>query len=193
MIGRLPVVPTVLVLVAVGVMIRLGLWQLERRDEKAAMLAHYEAAASDQSVVRWPVDEQGVADLLYRRARVVCDTVGATSAIAGQGADGEAGLAITANCLTDGGQNVMVVLGWSREPLVPEWEGGEVAGVIAPGPRLVADPPQAGLAANAVPDPSAIPNNHLSYAVQWFFFALTALVIYALAVRKRLAGGAEPR
>ena len=30
-----------------------------------------------------------------------------------------------------------------------------------------------------------IPNNHLSYAVQWFLFALTALVIYVLAVRKK--------
>jgi surfeit locus 1 family protein len=37
--------------------------------------------------------------------------------------------------------------------------------------RLVADPPLAGLAANAAPDPSDIPNNHLAYAVQWFLFA----------------------
>ncbi|NBO00626.1 MAG: hypothetical protein EBV21_04095 [Betaproteobacteria bacterium] len=35
---------------------------------------------------------------------------------------------------------------------------------------------------------SDLPNNHLSYAVQWFLFAFVALVIYALAVRKRLAG-----
>ena len=60
-------------------------------------------------------------------------------------------------------------------------------GVVAPGPRLVADPPLAGLQANARPDPSDIPNNHLSYAVQWFLFAATALVIYAIALRKRLA------
>ena len=31
-----------------------------------------------------------------------------------------------------------------------------------------------------------MPNNHLAYAVQWFLFALTALVIYAIALRKRL-------
>jgi cytochrome oxidase assembly protein ShyY1 len=66
-------------------------------------------------------------------------------------------------------------------------------GVVAPGPRLVADPPLAGLAANARPDPSDIPNNHLSYAVQWFLFAVTALVIYLLALRKRLAGRAPRR
>jgi surfeit locus 1 family protein len=61
-----------------------------------------------------------------------------------------------------------------------------VRGVIAPGPRLVADPPLAGLEANAIPDPSQIPDNHLSYAVQWFLFAGAALVVYVLALRKRL-------
>ena len=53
--------------------------------------------------------------------------------------------------------------------------------------RIIANPPLAGLSANAVPDPSDLPNNHLAYAVQWFLFALTALVIYFLALRKRLA------
>ena len=28
--------------------------------------------------------------------------------------------------------------------------------------------------------------NHLSYAVQWFLFALIAIVIYGLAVRQKL-------
>ena len=85
------------------------------------------------------------------------------------------------------------MLGWSRNPEVPVWSGGTVIGIIAPGPRLVADPPLAGLQANARPDPADLPNNHLSYAVQWFLFAGVALVIYALAVRKRLAGDVPPR
>ena len=91
----------------------------------------------------------------------------------------------------------VVVLGWSRDPAPRTWSGGEVAGVIAPGgdagPRLVADPPLAGLAANARPDPANIPNNHLAYAVQWFLFAAVALVIYAIAVSKRLADPARRR
>ena len=41
------------------------------------------------------------------------------------------------------------------------------------------------LSANARPDPNDIANNHLAYAVQWFFFAFVALVIYAIALRKR--------
>jgi surfeit locus 1 family protein len=38
-----------------------------------------------------------------------------------------------------------------------------------------------------VPPPELDEGPHLGYAVQWFLFALVALVIYALAVRKRLA------
>ena len=39
---------------------------------------------------------------------------------------------------------------------------------------LVADTPPAGLAANGTPDLGAVPNNHLAYAGQWFFFAAVA-------------------
>jgi cytochrome oxidase assembly protein ShyY1 len=31
-----------------------------------------------------------------------------------------------------------------------------------------------------------MPNNHLAYAVQWFLFAAIALIIYIIAVRRRL-------
>jgi surfeit locus 1 family protein len=51
--------------------------------------------------------------------------------------------------------------------------------------RLIAETPQAGLEPLAPPDPGDLPNNHLAYAVQWFFFAATALVIYVLALRRR--------
>ena len=41
---------------------------------------------------------------------------------------------------------------------------------------------------SAVGKPSGadVPNNHLAYAVQWFIFAAAALIIYILAVRRRL-------
>ncbi len=42
-----------------------------------------------------------------------------------------------------------------------------------------------GLQPTADPDPSGIPNNHLSYAVQWFLFAGIALIIYAVALWQR--------
>jgi surfeit locus 1 family protein len=82
-----------------------------------------------------------------------------------------------------------VQAGWSRDPTPPQWDGGPVSGLIAPNSegfaRLIVDPPIAGLEASAAPDPADLPNNHLAYAGQWFFFALTALVIYVLAIRRR--------
>ena len=51
---------------------------------------------------------------------------------------------------------------------------------------LIADTPAPGLRASAVPSADNTPNNHLAYAVQWFLFAAAALLIYFLAVRRRL-------
>ena len=186
LVRRLPVLPTVVVLIAVGIMIRLGFWQLDRMEEKEALLEHYAAADGGEILVAWPDNENEAEERLYRRTRLNCASVGSRSAISGKNARGETGLAQVATCnIADGGK-ALVALGWSREPAAMEWQGGRVTGIIAPGPRLIADPPLAGLEANAKPDPRDIPNNHFAYAVQWFLFAFVALVIYALAVRKRL-------
>jgi len=188
MLQRLPVVPTLLVLTAVGVMIALGFWQIGRLHQKEALLARYHSAVSAGAEAAWPHDPGKSDAVLYRRTHVRCVEVRGLSSIAGRNRQGEAGLAQSADCRLANGGEALVILGWSREPKSPDWQGGEVSGIIAPGPRIVADPPLAGLEANARPDPSEIPNNHLSYAVQWFLFAATALVIYALALRKRLRG-----
>ena len=183
---RIPILPTLLVLTAVGVMIWLGFWQLQRLSEKESLLAHYAAAQKSNAEVVWPKGEAAEKDLLYRHARIDCAGVADRSSMAGRSAAGESGMAQTAQCVLADGSKALVVLGWSRLPMADgDWNGGTLHGVIAPGPRLVAVPPVAGLEANAVPDPSEIPNNHFAYAVQWFFFAATALVIYALALMKR--------
>jgi cytochrome oxidase assembly protein ShyY1 len=192
MIRRLPVIATLVVLAAVAVMLRLGFWQLERKAEKESLIARHVATQGLSAEVPWPAAAQAE-QALYRRARLVCAEVMGRTAIAGLNVAGESGQAQVADCRLADGRTARVVLGWSRNPAPPAWSGGEVTGWIAPGPRLVADPPLAGLAANARPDPRDIPNNHLSYAVQWFLFAASALVIYGLALRKRLAQGAAPR
>ncbi len=185
---RLPILATLLVLAAVAVMIRLGVWQLDRMHEKEALLARYAAAPAMSADVPFPQGEAAAEPLLYRHSRIDCREVTAITSKAGASLRGEIGQAHYATCrLADGG-TAEVVLGWSRAVGVPEWRGGEAMGVIAPGPRLVADPPLAGLEANARPDPSGLPNNHLAYAVQWFLFAATALVIYALALWRRGRG-----
>jgi surfeit locus 1 family protein len=55
--------------------------------------------------------------------------------------------------------------------------------------RLVAASAPPGLQPSALPTIESIPNNHRLYAVQWFLFALIAVVIYVLAVRKRRRTG----
>lgn len=184
-----PLFATLLVLAAVATMIGLGLWQLGRLREKEALLAYYARAEANPAEVGFPVAKAGKA-LLYRHSRLTCERVTSASFIAGRNLKGESGLARLVHCAVPGGE-ADVVLGWSRAPVAAEWGGGEVAGVIAPGGtggvKLVADPPLAGLRPNARPDPREIPNNHLSYAVQWFLFATTAMVIYLLALRARWA------
>lgn len=169
-------------------MIALGFWQLRRLHEKEALLARYQSAHGSAAEVPWPVSEQAAQLALYRHSRLVCTRVIERRGVAGRNANGEAGLALYAQCVLPGGSQAKVVMGWTRDPrTLGTWSGGAVRGVIAPGPRLVADPPLGGLQANERPDPSEIPNNHLAYAGQWFFFALTALAIYTVALRRRLA------
>lgn len=182
---RVPIFPTILVIAAVLTMIGLGIWQLGRKGEKEALIARYEAAAQNSTEVAFPVDDNAEASW-FRRSRVTCGRVLDITTVSGTAASGQKGLAVRASC-TEGafGVPITVDLGFTRAMVTPKWEGGEVTGVIAPGPRLVADPPVAGLQPLAKPDPGDLPNNHLAYAGQWFFFALTALVIYVLALRRR--------
>lgn len=183
---RVPVLATLVVLAAIAIMVRLGLWQLDRLHQKDALLSRYAAAATSLASVPWPQIPAEVEGALYRRSSVDCLKIRSASWKSGLGVRGEAGLARYVECQTSEGAAATVVIGWSRQPTLPDWRGGKVSGIIAPGPRLVADPPLAGLQPNAKPDPASIPNNHLSYAVQWFLFAATALVIYAIALWRRL-------
>jgi len=185
---RFPVIPTIVVAAAVATMVALGFWQLARKDEKEAMIARYEQAQSMSSEVPFPRSEEDFPDALYRHSRVICDRVVASRTTSGSSPDGASGLAQVVTCELDGGGSTEIALGLSADPRPVVWSGGEVAGIVGAagkGVRLVASPPLAGLAPMAAPDPKDLPNNHLAYAVQWFFFALTALVIYVLALRRR--------
>lgn len=186
--GKVPVFATLLVGAAVATMIGLGVWQLQRAEWKQALITRYSKALSIASEVAWPRDRQAFDDALYRRSSLVCGHVTKMSAHAGRSANGQAGWMHIAHCQTQGGGEAAVALGWSRTPKVRPWDGGRVSGYIAPtgeGIRLVASPPEAGLVQLRRPDPNDMPNNHMIYVWQWFFFAVTAAVIYVLALRKR--------
>ncbi|MFN3864516.1 MAG: SURF1 family cytochrome oxidase biogenesis protein [Erythrobacter sp.] len=185
---RIPIIPTIVVLAAVATMIALGIWQLARRAEKEALIARYEAALQDDAEVPWPMPSQ-YASALFRRTTINCRTVRGIVPISGKSASGRAGWVHIARCSHAGEGGVAdVTIGWSRSPVAPKWKGGPVTGRIVnygDAIRLVTETPQAGLEPLAAPDPGDLPNNHLAYAVQWFFFAATALVIYALALMRR--------
>lgn len=185
MIRKVPIVPTAIVAVAVATMIALGFWQLGRKAEKEALLARYEQARALSSAVEWPQTEAEVEVALFRHAQLDCERVVDLSARAGTSVDGRKGWAHIARCAIGGGREADVAIGWSERPVAPAWQGGVIEGIVAPGPRLVVAQPAAGLVRLAPPDPADVPNNHLAYAGQWFFFALTAVVIYVLALRRK--------
>ena len=200
---RIPVVATLVVLLAMGIMITLGLWQLGRADEKRAMLARY-AAASQLPEMAYTSTSSGDA-LLFRRAGGICLEPLAPRIEGGLNARGEAGWRRIVTCRTGiEGPGMTVDIGWSsRFDVVPDWKGGPVSGVIsrepdhrslilrafgkgqAPGLMLVLTAPAAGLEPSAPPSLNDVPNNHMAYAVQWFLFAGIAGIIYVLALRRR--------
>ena len=185
---KVPVVPTLVVLLAVSTMIALGFWQLRRMHEKEVELGRFERASAMSAEVPWSATATDRESVLYRRSSLDCAVVERVETVAGHSATGETGWAHMARCRLADGSTAEVALGWSRNPRAVEWAGGEIGGFVGPyrdGVKLVSAPPRAGLDQLAAPDPRDIPNNHLSYAVQWFLFALTAVVIYLLAVRKK--------
>lgn len=184
---RPPLVPTLVVVAAIATMLALGVWQLARKGEKEAMIARYAAAQDLAAEVPFPRAKGEVAAALYRKSRVTCREVIARRTTAGNGLGGRTGLAQLVTCRTDEGGTADIALGLSRSPEPVSWSGGTVTGYLGAageGVRLVAAPPLAGLDPLARPDPRDLPNNHLAYAVQWFLFALTAAVIYILALRR---------
>jgi cytochrome oxidase assembly protein ShyY1 len=194
---KLPLIPTVVVAAAIAVMIGLGVWQLRRAGEKEALIDRY-AAAAGRPPVAWPAQPGRHEDLFYRRAAGFCTEVTGWRAIGGRNREGQAGWSHIAACRTGGleGPGMQVDMGWSRDHRTPEgWRGGEVTGTIAPdrdhGIRLISDAAAPGLQPSARPNPQDVPNNHMLYAWQWFFFALAAGVIYALALRRRQADVAD--
>lgn len=191
---RIPIVSTIVVLAAAAIMVSLGIWQLHRKEWKEGLIARYERAQNASAEVPWPSGPGEYEEALYHRSRVNCAVVTGMGAIAGRSAAGQAGWSHIAHCSLPSGGTADVALGWSNDPAQAKWSGGPVTGWVAgsdKGVRLVASPPQAGLAQLAPPDPRDLPNNHLSYAIQWFLFATTALVIYALALRKKWRGEGE--
>ena len=186
---RLPLVPTLLVAAAVVVMIGLGIWQLQRLHWKQDLLARY-AAAQGLPPIAFPTAPDPAHPPLFRRASALCQSVAGWRAESGRNLKDEPGWVHIAACRTGAeGPGFQAVMGWSASPGNPTWRGGPVAGVIGSDRehvvRLIASDAAPGLQPAKPPSIADVPNNHLFYAIQWFFFAAAAAVIYLLALRKR--------
>jgi cytochrome oxidase assembly protein ShyY1 len=188
---RLPVVATIVVAAAVALMIGLGVWQLQRAKWKEGLLAQYRQAQVLPPII-WPTVPLHRDQLpLFRHATGNCLRLVSKRAIAGENRAGEPGYVQIVDCATGAeGPGMSVELGWSKNPNAKaNWLGGLVSGVIAPdrrnGMRLVAASAPPGLEPSALPSLDSIPNNHRSYALQWFSFAAIALIIYGLALKRR--------
>lgn len=206
---RIPVFPTILVGLAIMAMIALGIWQLQRRAEKEALLVRYARNVTLPRMVfpAIPIDDT----VLFRRASAFCLQPTSFAIEGGRNARGGTGWRQIAQCRTGAeGPGFAVQIGFGNDPHAkPNWKGGPVRGYIGYAPdhapiiaaifsgapkmlMLVADPPAPGLDPNPGPDLSAVPNNHLAYAVQWFVFAALAALIYALALRRRTVAPVAP-
>ncbi len=198
---RWPLIPTIIVGLAIAAMIGLGFWQLARKQEKEAALIQLPANVRRPAVL-FPATGVGD-DLLFRKSAIDCLNVSDITRQSGRTADGKPGWRVIAACRTPNAGLVPIQLGIARDfNTTPEFSGGPVTGFLSHAPdsrplisglfdhspkrlMLVSDAAPIGLTANPGPDLSAVPNNHLAYAVQWFLFAAIAAVIYVLALRFR--------
>lgn len=196
---RIPIFSTLAVLAAIALMVFLGVWQLDRAKWKEGVLAKF-AAAEKMPPIAFPTVPLKSDQLpLFRYATGICLRPVAARAIAGENHAGEPGYVHIVDCSTGAeGPGMSVEVGWSRDPNAKvNWAGGMVSGIIVPDRqsrmRLVAAGAPPGLEPSKVPDvanASAVsPAGHRGYAATWFSLALVALVIYGLALRKRLREG----
>jgi cytochrome oxidase assembly protein ShyY1 len=208
MIRRLPVIPTILVLAAVATMIGLGIWQIGRAQEKDERIATL-AERVEMSAATYPYADPYDESFLYRTLEAECSEVIEWQAIGGQDTRGRNGWRQIATCVhapTD--TRFKADMGVSADPGAdPQWAGGTIRGraILEPDERgigelvtrttrdaklmIVAEEAAGDLVPSAQPQPMAAEeNSSWAYAGQWFFFALTAMVVYGFAVRPRLAG-----
>jgi surfeit locus 1 family protein len=194
-----PILPTFIVAAAMATMIALGFWQLQRAAWKDRLLAEYAAAAALPALDLDPLLAHGVAatpPIAFRRVLVTCRILDATPELrGGRSAAGQGGYAHLVPCRPgEAGLagRIVVNAGWSALPdrdrrLTLDGVVAGRLGPVEPGRPITltatttATPLQPGAPTNI----EDIPNNHLAYAFQWFFFAAVAVLIYVLALRRR--------
>lgn len=195
---RLPLIPTIVVAGAVAVMIGLGVWQLQRAAWKERLLADYAAAATMPALDLDPLlgGDRPLPPLAFRRVLITCAAADvAPEWRGGRSRAGQNGYVALVPCRPGASGlagRARVNAGWSALPQRDRRLSlnGIVAGTLGADEEgepliLTSATPAAPLAASAPASIEDVPNNHRAYAAQWFFFAGLAVLIYALALRRR--------
>lgn len=201
---RVPILATLLVFVMLTALISLGLWQLQRREWKHALMAQLAAAPSQpllepRDFYRAMIGEQSVQ---YRRAELACSPgkVLPYDLRGGSSSTGNSGFLVLVSCRSDRKPpDIVVAAGWTIRPdaaAVPIMVDTVFRGTIIEFPygrapdrpqfMLIPDTAVAPLQRSLMPTPEDLPDNHLSYAGQWFGLAAALAAIYGLWLRRRL-------
>ena len=199
---QIPVVPTLVVLAAVAAMVWMGFFELHRARESEKWLAQY-TAASKLPPIAYPAASFKGPSPLFRWASAFCQKVVGHREIEGRNRVGDIGWVHIVDCATGAeGPGISIEVGWSQNPTAAvNWNGGPVSGVIVPDRihriRLIAATAPMGLVPASIPSPAnavpITPGGARLYAVQWFCFAVIGLVIYVLALRKRIKARKSPQ
>lgn len=191
MIRRLPLLPTLLVLLMVPAMIALGFWQLRRAEWKEGLLARL-AANIEAPIIDAPADLSAQKDeLSFREVRVTCAATTIGEPTAARAASGASGYRQIARCDRASGESLLVSLGVASDPtlrpaIIPSaYTGWLVPRDADPAFLLVSETPaDPRLAAEARPSLDTIANSHRGYAFQWFAFAAVLSLIYLIYLRR---------
>jgi surfeit locus 1 family protein len=206
LIRRIPIFPTLVVAALVALLVGLGIWQLQRREWKAGLIAQLEAAQTLPLLE--PVDFQralaGEISVQYRRAELRCapGKVLPYDLKGGSSAGGKSGYLLLVSCRPNREPpEIVAVAGWTGRPDAVRTEllvDTVFTGVVIERPygdapdrpkfMLIPDTAIPPLQRSRVPTPADLPDNHLSYAGQWFGLAGVLVVIYALWLRRRQRG-----
>lgn len=207
---RTPIFPTIIVIAMFATLVGLGVWQLQRREWKQGLIRQLEAAP------KLPLLEPGdflaamtgAQNIQFRRAELPCSpgTVLPYDLRGGSSAAGDSGYLVLVSCRPNRkAPDIVAVAGWTQRPDaigVPLVVDTVFKGLIidrpygdAPGrPRfmLIPDTAVPPLQVSQMPDPGGLPDNHLSYAGQWFGLAAALLGIYAIWLRRRWVAVSPP-
>ena len=210
---RIPIIPTLMTIVMLAVLVGLGVWQLERRTWKHALIARLEAAQSQPPLEPrdYYLSMIGKESVQYRKAELPCSPgeVLPYDLKGGSSATGRTGYLVLVSCRPNRkAPDIVAVAGWTRRPdaarmpikvdtvfrgLVIEKPYGDAPG--RPQFMLIPDTAVPPLQPSRLPSPQDLPDNHLSYAGQWFGLAIVLATIYGLWLRRRLvvaAGRSRP-